>query len=212
MKTYTIVVVDDYVLLGQAIANLVNSFEGFKVAYICTSGKDFLDRLNSSNKTPDIVLMDISMPILNGIETTKLAKKAYPDLKILALTLIEDETSIIEMLKAGANGYLLKDIESNFLKSALKQVIEEGYFYTRRVSNLLVNAISNNNSSTQLNNRELEFITYSCSELTYNEIADKMFRSPKTIDGYRDSIFRKLNVKNRIGLVLYAIKHKIYTP
>ena len=114
------------------------------------------------------------------------------------------------MLKAGAKGYLLKDVEKEILETALKEVISTGYYHTKEVSSILVNSLNDeHNAVYQLKDRELEFIKLVCSELTYKEIAEKMFLSPKTIDGYRDSLFQKLQVKNKIGLVLYAIKNKI---
>jgi DNA-binding NarL/FixJ family response regulator len=114
------------------------------------------------------------------------------------------------MLKAGAKGYLLKDVDKNILEKALKEVVKNGYYHTKDVSTLLINSLNEDKSSKiQLKEREIEFIEHVCSELTYKEIAEKMFLSPKTIDGYRDSLFQKLNLRNRIGLVLYAIKEKI---
>ncbi len=214
MKTYSVVVVDDHVLLAQAIANLVDSFEDFKVLYICNNGEEFLNKLKESIQLPDIVLMDISMPILNGIQTTQIVNEIYPNIKILALTVIEDENAIIKMLKAGAKGYLLKDIEKSELENALKEVMIQGYYHTKNVSNALLKSLigDSNISNISLKKNEIEFIKYVCSELTYKEIAKNMYRSPKTIDGYRDTLFKKLHVKNKIGLVLYAIKNKLFTP
>lgn len=210
MKRNTVVIIEDHRLLSQAIASLVNSFEYFTVSYLCKNGRDFLDKLKDSINVPDIALMDVNMPILNGIETTEKLKKEYPNIKVLALSVEDDDDMIIKMLRAGARGYLLKDVEKQILELALKKVLENGYYHTSQVSSLLVNELSKENkSSITLKDREIEFLKYACTEMTYKEIAKKMFLSPKTIDGYRDALFQKLNIKNRVGLVIYAIKNNI---
>ncbi|MDN3665928.1 response regulator [Algibacter miyuki] len=210
MNPYKVVIVEDHVLLSQAIAGLVNAFNNFEVPYLCNNGRELLDKLKFANNIPDVVLMDVNMPILNGIETTEIIKNEYPQIKVIALSVEGSEDTIIQMLKAGAKGYLLKDVEKEVLELALKEVISTGYFHTKTVSKILVDSLTDENTAVgKLKERELEFIKLVCSELTYKEIADKMFLSPKTIDGYRDSLFQKLQVKNKIGLVLYAIKNKI---
>lgn len=200
MKTYSVVVVDDHLFMSQAIASLVNSFEEFKVLFICNNGQEFLDKLKVCDELPDIVLIDISMPGLNGIQTTQLVTEVYPRIIILALTVIEDENAIIKMLKSGAKGYLLKDIEKSELEIALIEVMTQGYYHTKYVSNALIKSLigDSDDSKVNLKHTELEFIKYVCSEMTYKEIAKSMYRSPKTIDGYRDTLFKKLQVKNKI--------------
>ena len=210
MNPYKVVIVEDHILLSQAIAGLVNAFSRFEVPYQCNNGQELLDKLKFPNNIPDIVLMDVNMPILNGIETTGIIKNEYPQIKVIALSVEGTDETIIKMLKAGAKGYLLKDVEKEVLEVALKEVISTGYYHTKEVSNILVNSLNDERGTVcKLKERELEFIKLVCSELTYREIAEKMFLSPKTIDGYRDTLFQKLQVKNKIGLVLYAIKNKI---
>ncbi len=213
MKTNKIVIVEDHILLSQAISSLVNSFNNFEVLYLCKNGKELVTKLKTPSNIPDVVLMDVNMPIMNGIETTKYLKDNYPGVKVMALSVEEDEDIIIKMLKAGAKGYLLKDVEKSILETALNEVINNGYYHTKDVSNILIHTLDEDykNTKKQLKEREIEFIKHVCTELTYKEIAGKMFLSPKTIDGYRDSLFCKLEVKNRIGLVIYAIKNKIIT-
>ena len=211
MEMHTIVIVEDHVLLSQAIASLVNSFKGFNVLYTCKNGKELLTKLKTPKNIPDIILMDVNMPILNGIETTEIIKNEYPKINVIALSVEEEDITIIRMLKAGAKGYLLKDVEKDVLEYALTETIKHGYYHTKSVSNILINSLNDDNSSKiQLKDREIEFIKHTCSEMTYKQIAEKMFLSPKTIDGYRDHLFQKLNIKNRIGLVLYAIKNGIF--
>ena len=210
---YTVVVVDDHILLSQAIGGLVDAFDQFKVLYVCKNGQDLIEELKKPNNIPDVVLMDVNMPILNGIETTTYLKEHYPDIKVLALSIEEDENTILKMLRAGAKGYLMKDVRKAELKEALQEVIESGYYHTNTVAKILVNSLRRNeDSSLTLKDREIEFIKHACSERTYREIADVMCLSPKTVEGYRDVLFDKLNLRNRTGLVIYAIKNKIFTP
>lgn len=206
-----IVVVDDHTLLSQAISGLVNSFEDFNVLYTCKNGQDFIDQLVFENKRPDIVLMDVNMPIMDGIETTAYLKEHFPDIKVLALSVEEEEHTILKMLRAGARGYLLKDTEKSILHNALKELVSQGVYHTNTVSKILVKSLDEDNALA-LKEREIEFIKHACTEMTYNEIAEKMFLSPKTVQGYRDSVFSKLNLKNRTGLVIYAIKNGHFKP
>lgn len=208
---YSVVIVDDHLLLSQAIGGLVQEFENFDVLYLCKNGRELLDKFENPNNIPDIVLMDIKMPILNGIETTEILKKQYPDIKVLALSIEEDEYTILKMLRAGARGYLLKDTKKEILKEAMQKVIEEGHYYTNTVSQILLESLDKE-VNTEIKDRELEFIKLACTEMNYKEIADIMCCSYKTVEGYRDSLYRKLGIKNRIGLVLFAIHHNLFTP
>jgi DNA-binding NarL/FixJ family response regulator len=210
---YTVVVVDDHMLLSQAIGGLVDAFEQFKVLYLCRNGQELIDKFQGPKNIPDVVLMDVNMPILNGIETTTYLKDHFPDVKVLGLSVEEEENTILKMLRAGARGYLLKDVRKVELKEALLEVIEQGYYHTNTVAKLLVNSLRNKDDcAVSLKDREIEFMKYVCSEMTYKEIASEMCLSPKTIEGYRDVLFDKLNLRNRTGLVIYAIKNKIFIP
>ncbi|MEO7264751.1 MAG: response regulator transcription factor [Ferruginibacter sp.] len=208
-----IVLVDDHKLLRNGLAELVKSL-GHDVLFEADNGKDFLAKLKKSD-LPDVVLMDINMQEMDGFETTHWLKLTHPVVKVLALSMYDNETSIIRMLKCGAKGYILKDSEPAELKSAIDALIHRGYYYSDLVSGKLIHAINNldGNESADLkcivplNERETEFLKFSCTELTYKEIADKMFVSPRTIDGYRDALFEKLHVKTRVGLVMYAIRN-----
>lgn len=210
---YSVVVVDDHTLLSQAIGDLVDNFEYFSVLYVCKNGQELIAKFKNPKNIPDVVLMDVNMPILNGIETTAYLKENFPEVKVLALSVEEDETTIIKMLRAGAKGYLLKDVKKTELKNALLEVLKQGYYYTNSVSQVLIHSLENKGDKAfSLKEREIEFIRHACSEKTYKEIAEEMYLSPKTIEGYRDALFEKLNLRNRTGLVIYAIKHKIFVP
>jgi len=210
---YTVVVVDDHMLLSQAIGGLVDAFDQFEVLYLCKNGQELIDKFKNKKNIPDVVLMDVNMPILNGVETTNHLKEYFPDVKVLALSIEEDETTILKMLRAGAKGYLMKDVKKAELNEALLEVIENGYYHTNTIAKILVESLRPKESSiVNLKEREIEFIQHACTEKTYKEIADIMCLSPKTIEGYRDVLFEKLSLRNRTGLVIYAIKNKIFIP
>ncbi len=211
-KKHTVVIVDDHTLLSQAISELVNNMENFDVLYTCPNGQELINKLKERQVFPDIVLMDINMPIMNGIETTKFLTTNYPEIKILALSVENDNATILEMLRIGARGYLLKDIRKEILEEALNNLITTGLYHTNEVTQILVNSLSSEGNKIGLREREVEFIKLACTERTYKEIAQEMFVSPKTVDGYRDSIYEKIQAKNRIGLMLYAIKTGLFKP
>jgi len=210
---YSVVVVDDHILLSQAIGSLVEKFDKFNVLYLCKNGQELITKFKSPKNIPDIVLMDVKMPIMNGIETTAYLKDHYPSVKVLALSIEEDESTVLKMLRAGAKGYVMKDVKKSELENALLEVHKNGYYHSNTVAEILINSLSTKNTTlSSLKEREIEFIKHACTEKTYKEIADEMFLSPKTIDGYRDVLFEKLNLRNRTGLVLYAIRNKIFIP
>ncbi len=211
-----LVLVDDHVLLRNGLVELVKKF-GNDVLFEADNGKDFIAQLKPT-QLPDVVLMDINMPEMDGYDTCQWLKTNYSFIKVLALSMYDNESSIIRMIKCGAKGYILKDCEPNELRRAIDALINKGYYYTDMVSGKLINAInkieeesSELKNLTKLNERETDFLKYTCTELTYKEIADKMYVSPRTIDGYRDALFEKLGVKTRVGLVVYAIKNGIIT-
>ncbi|WP_240743134.1 response regulator transcription factor [Ilyomonas limi] len=214
-NTAKIVLVDDHVLLRNGLAALVTSL-GYTILYECSNGRQLIEKLNKNNE-PDLILMDINMPELDGFETTLWLKKNYPLINVLALSMYDNESSIIRMIKNGAKGYILKDTDPSELKQAISSVISKGFYYSDLVSGRLVRCIrddeddehDNNKAMLGLNEKEIEFLKLAATEMTYKEIAQQMHLSPRTIDGYRDQLFQKLNVVSRVGLVLFAVKHGI---
>ena len=207
-KTTQVALVDDHRLFRKGLAELIGDFPGYSVLYDFDNGWE-LQKTLAKGELPDIVLLDINMPEMNGFEVALWLKETYPQIKVMALSMNGHESSIIRVIKAGARGYILKDTDPAELKLALDQLVLKGYFHTELVSTTLFHNLHSQHeqaSSEQLSEKELRFLELVCSELTYKEIADKMHLAPKTIDGYRESLFQKLNVRSRIGLVLYAIK------
>ena len=213
-KTITVALADDHALIRNGLAGLINTFDGYNVLFQAGNGQEFMDALKST-MLPDLVLMDINMPKKDGYETTLWLKNNYPDIKVLALSMYDNESAIIRMLKCGARGYILKDAEPADLKRALDDIMNKGFFYSDLVTGHLIHTMQKMDDSAEirttfnLSDREVEFLKLICTELTYKEIADKMFVSPRTVDGYRDTLCDKLNVKTRVGLVIYAIKNNI---
>ncbi|MCE7066655.1 response regulator transcription factor [Dyadobacter sp. CY326] len=212
MKT-KIAIVDDHELMAKALSGLVEKFEGYDVIFEVSSGAALIQRLQI-NMIPDIVLLDVSMPDMDGYEVSFWLKSNYPEIKVLALSMNDKEEAIIKMLRNGAGGYLLKGCKPQELKHALESVSQKGFYYTDFVTSQLIKSLtteSNGNPADQLglNDREKRFIELACSDLTYVEIADKMCVSPRTVDGYRESVFLKMNIKSRVGMVLEAIKLNI---
>lgn len=213
MLHHGIVIVDDHRLFSSALTELIQKSQRYEVLYEVTNGKELMERMRFAQNIPDIILLDINMPIMNGYETAVWLKKEHPEIKILALSMNNDEQSIVQMIKAGANGYVLKDVGPSELEKALDSLCEKGFYYSELVTKHLVSAVSGNeqvkNHIPEMNERELEFLRLACSEMTYKEVADKMCVSMRTVDGYRESLFEKLEVKNRVGLVLYAIANNL---
>lgn len=208
-----IVLVDDHILLRNGLAALVKKL-GHHVMFEANNGKEFIAHLDKNN-LPDIILLDINMPEMDGYETAQWLKKHHPIIKVLALSMYDNENAIIRMLRHGVRGYILKDSEPSELKAAIQAVNVKGYYYTDLVSGKLVKAINHIDDVVNdavvintLNEKEIEFLKYACTELTYKEIAEKMFVGVRTIDGYRDAVYDKLNIKTRVGLAVYAIKNK----
>lgn len=209
-----IVLIDDHVLLRNGLANLVRDL-GYAVLFEADNGKDFIEKLKP-RFLPDIVLLDINMPMMDGYDTANWLKKFYPGIKVLALSMNDNENAVIRMIKAGAKGYILKDTDPSELKTALHHLISKGFYYSEMVTGKLIHAINdpaNQDNTTsgivELNDKEQDFLRQVCTELTYKEIAEKMSVSPRTVDHYRDNLFEKLNVKTRVGLVMYAIRNGI---
>ena len=211
----SVALVDDHELLRTGLAAIIGTFEGFKVVMEANNGREFIEQLKGKTP-PDIVLLDITMPVMDGYETAIWIRANLPQIKVLVLSMLENDTAIIRMLKNGARGYILKDSKPKVFKDALDNVRDSGYFINELVSNKLMHYINHEDvfegDAFILNNlseNETVFLKWICTEKTYKEIADEMCLSPRTIDTYRDNLFKKLDVKTRVGLAIFAIKNSI---
>ncbi|GAB2809102.1 response regulator [Ferruginibacter profundus] len=224
-KQIKIALVDDHNLFRKCLSNFITSEESsnYFVLFDAENGKDLISKLDR-NCLPDVVIMDIDMPGMDGFETVQWLQDKHPSIQILVVSMIEKEEAIVKMIRLGVKGYLSKDIDPEDLYEALEVVSKGEYHYTRFLTGKLIhsvlksaNQLMENNSAAgiatkkwlMLSQREKDFVQYACTESTYTEIAAKMFVAPKTVDGYRESVFEKLGLKNRIGLVLFAIKNEL---
>ena len=221
-KIIKIAIADDHFLFRRGFITLIESAKTSEVKYICVvdaaSGIELEEKLSLADEQerPDVILLDLNMPGQNGFQTIAKILRSFPESKIIILTMQDDDQSIIRSLKMGARGYLTKDAQTAEVKNAIHSILEKGYYYpedlaVRLVQNLSINPDLTETSaeSIKLNEREREFLQLVCSELTYSEIAERMALSARTIDGYRDSLFSKLRVTTRVGLVLWAIRNNL---
>ncbi|KIX22154.1 ligand-binding protein SH3 [Flavobacterium sp. 316] len=206
----SIVIVDDHVLIANALSSIISNFNQFEVSYICENGLELQEKFKNS-RIPDIVLLDISMPIMDGFETALWLKNDYPNVLVMALSMQDDEQSLIKMIKNGAKGYMLKNVHPRELESALNIIVEKGHFFPAWATSKVLTTLSDDgieaSSKIKISDREKEFLKYTVTEMSYKEIAEKMFCSPRTVENYRDSLFEKLELKTRVGLAVYAIKN-----
>lgn len=209
----SVAIVDDHSLLAQALSDLIQKFEGYEVSFVADSGRAMLAQLER-NPAPDMLLLDVHLPQMSGEEIAQVLKEKYPDIKILVLTMDADEEQIVKMVSLGARGYLLKSCTISELKQALNNVRSVGWHYSELLTSGLIRNLNRpdkiNGHDLQLNERETEFVKLACSDLRYRDIADKMCVAERTVDGYRESVFQKWNVKSRVGMAIEAIRRGIF--
>lgn len=207
---------DDHVLLRNALASLIDSFGDCQVIHQSGTGKELTEKIRAG-KMPDVVLLDLNMPGMNGFETAQWLQQHFPDLPVLMLTMYDSELTLIQLLQAGVKGFLKKDIHPSELKFALHSVVESGFYYSNHTTGKLVNLFRSSPDNSMavyrsiLNDQELQFLKLACSDLTYKEIARQMGLNPRSVDTLRDQLFVKLDVKSRVGLAMVAIKHGVVT-
>jgi DNA-binding NarL/FixJ family response regulator len=207
----SIVIVDDHLLIAKALHSIICNFDQFEVLYECENGVELQKKFKVETNIPNIVLLDVSMPIMDGFETAKWLTEQHPEVLIMALSMQDDEQSLIKMIKNGTKGYLLKNTHPTELEKALNALLKNGFYYPDWASEKLFANINKNTTPEILkinfSEREKEFLKYTISELTYKEISEKMFCSPRTVEGYRDSLCEKLELKSRVGLAVFAMKN-----
>jgi two-component system, NarL family, invasion response regulator UvrY len=205
-----VAIADDHTLLRKALARLIASFENYSVLFEAENGKEIKARI-TQNIIPDIVLLDVNMPEMDGYETVRWLYQNYPQIKVLALSMFSDEKTIIRMLRLGAKGYILKNIDPEELKNALDSVMKKNFYLSEYISGKIISGLHKDAGKDEdqviLSEKEKEFLRLICTEITYKDIAAKMFVSPRTVDEYRNTLFEKLKVKSRVGLVMYAMRN-----
>jgi DNA-binding NarL/FixJ family response regulator len=207
-----IAVVDDQQLFRQGLISLLRETRNLNILFEAENGIDLLEKLKSVKNLPDVILLDIEMPELDGVETTIRLKLKYPDIKIIILTMHDEEEMIVHLIEKGAHGFLPKNEDIESVVDAIFSVHQNGYFFNDRISKAMVKGLVNSKkikptfTDADLNERELEIIRLLCKEHTSPEIGKMMHLSTKTIHNYRLELTKKLGVRNTIGLVMYAVK------
>lgn len=205
-----IAIVDDHTLFRNGVAALMSEFKELEVVFEAENGRQ-LQQLLPKKPLPRVILMDINMPVMDGYDATTWLRQKYPDVKVLALSMFEDDRAVIKMIKCGASGYILKESKPKQLLEAIIAINEKGIYLNELVSGKLMRSLINNEKEKpEFSKNELEFLKLCCSELTYKEIANKMCVSPRTVDNYREALFIKLQLKTRTGMVLYAIQNMVF--
>lgn len=215
MKKQTLIaLVDDHTLIRNSVAALIDGFENCKVVLQAANGNDLIQQLKSG-VCPDVILLDLSMPELDGFDTAKWLHQYFPETHVLMLTMYNTELALIRLLQCGVKGFLRKDIYPSELKHAIDSVVQTGYYYSHDTTGKLVNLFRKGNQvnsalqKSSLNDIEITFLKLACTEFTYKEIAIEMKLNPRSVDNLRDTLFTKLDIKSRVGLVMYAIRHGI---
>lgn len=203
--TIKVAIADDHALFRKGISELIKTFPGFTVIMDVSNGKELISTIEASFAHPDICLLDVNMPEMTGFETLQILKAKWHHIKVLILTMYDNEFSIIRLLKLGANGYLKKDSDLKELHNALLELQHNNYYYSDDIPGSLFFK-AKNERTLSITEKEITFLSYCCSDLTYKEIGEKMGVSNRTIEGYRNNLFEKLNINSRTGLAIYALR------
>ena len=206
-----IAIADDYKIFREGIKKCMASDKNMVVVLEADNGEDLVNNIDTTK--PDVVIMDLKMPIMDGMEATQLIRKKYPDLKVLVVTMYDDDKFIIHLMEIGANGYLLKNAEPDEIRKAIYAVKENGYYFNDLVNKALLkklvlktNIKPSFNQNVELSERELEVLKLICEEKTATEIAKEIFLSPRSVEGIRQRLIEKIGVRNTAGLVMFAVK------
>lgn len=214
-KTIKIILVDDEILFRKGISFLLEKEKNIKVVFEASDGSELISFLKESSIHPDIIIMDLKMPILNGVEATKLIRNEFPKIKIIALTSYNSKSFVANMISVGAVSYLVKNATPQELLLTINEVAAKGFYYDEFVmKNIQDNTCVSKNIKSHLDNnfltsRELEILKLICEQKNTVEIAEKLFISPRTVEGHRNNLLLKTESKNIAGLVVYAIQNEI---
>ncbi|MEI8047231.1 MAG: response regulator transcription factor [Bacteroidota bacterium] len=210
MEQIKIAIIDDHDLFREGIKLVTGQIENFEVIFDTSNGNLFLEFLQ--NFTPDVVLMDIGMPIIDGVETTQKAIELCPNLKVIALTMFTDMTHYRQMINAGVKGFILKKANKFELQQAINTVFAGGNYFSQEIlQKMAFHSIDYSNGGHQLTHREIDILNQICKGLTTQEIAEKLFISAKTVETHRSNVFLKADVRNIAGLIVWAINNNYFT-
>lgn len=212
MEKINIAVVDDQQLFRQGMTSLLKEFKDLNIMFEASNGEELLDKLKRMDELPKVILLDIEMPVMDGLETTVHLKQKYPEIKVVILTMHDEEEMVVHMIEAGAHGFLPKNEDIEHVVDAIYAVHENGYYFNDKISRAMVNGLVSSKKiiplfkATELSKRELEILELICREYTSVEIGQKVGLSARTIDNHRLSILKKIGARNTVGMVMYAVK------
>ena len=217
MKKINIVIADDEQLFRSGIRFLLGREQNFNVIFEAENGKELIDFITNTEEFPDVILMDLKMPEMNGVEATKAIHKSHPDIKIIALTSYDGKSFITNMIDVGASSYLLKNTSPKMVIHTINEVYDKGFYYDEKVLTIIhENIISSSGKRIKsdldkklLSKREIDVLELICEQYTTSEIAEKLFISPRTVEGHRNNLLLKTQSKNVAGLVIYGIQKKL---
>ena len=210
-----VAIADDQKLFRKGMAALIGSFEHIDLLFEAENGRELLDLCKSEMIKPDVIILDLSMPVLNGLETLKILKEDFPSIRVIILTIHEAENFVLSTIQAGANGYLAKNAEPEEVEIAIREVFKNDFHFTMAMLQLMRTGLVKKTQSIVLENenkltkREQEVLILICKQYSSAEIAEKMFLSNRTVEGHRNNLLLKTGSRNTAGLVVYALKHKI---
>lgn len=215
LQTLKIALADDHTLFRSALASVINKTGNFTVVIEAADGNELIEKIGEG-VIPDITLLDLNMPGLDGYETARWLQSNYPEIHVLMVTMYHTEQTMIRLLQVGVKGFLTKDTELSELRSALNHVMKSGYYHTNNTTGRLINLFRKSQEhstlmKSMLTDMEYRFLRWVCTDLTYKEIAKEMHLNVRAVDNIRDTLFGKLEVKSRVGLVMYSIRHGIQT-
>jgi DNA-binding NarL/FixJ family response regulator len=212
-KNIEVVITDDHKLFRKGIRSLLEEFPLISKVYEAGNGMELLELLTQLDNLPEIILLDIQMPVMNGIDVQKRIRKLYPLQKVIILTMEDDEQFIMHMISEGVNGYLLKDAEPDELEEAIEKVVKNDFYFPPGLAQLVLKSTRKKNILRQdlpgFSERELEVLDLICRDFTTSEIADKLGISPRTVEGHRRKLLEKSETKNIAGLVVFALKNNL---
>jgi DNA-binding NarL/FixJ family response regulator len=207
-----VAIVDDHGLFRNGMIALLKEYDDIAFVVEAANGEELIKRMDAKN-LPDVILMDINMPKMDGLATTIWLQKNYPQVLILTLSMFDDEQSVIKMLRAGASGYILKESEVSEVHKAIRSIVEKGFYTNDMVSGRMIKSFhqqdDTNDIKANLTQKEMQFLQLCATEMTYKEMADKLDVAVRSVDNYSRSLFEKTNTKSRVGLVMWAIRNKI---
>lgn len=218
-KTIKIAIADDELLFRQGLRAILSKHEDIEILFGASDGKDLINQIGQNREKPEIIITDLKMPEMDGVEATKIIRETYPDIKIIALTSYFSKPFIVNMIAIGAVAYLAKNSTPKLMVKTIREVHAKGFYYNEKVFDYIKDGHAKHVSKIKANNfnevdfskREMEVLELICQQLTTAEIAEQLFISPRTVEVHRNNLLLKADVKNVAGLVIYAIQHNLVT-